>query len=169
MPVDTGPRLQDSLTGMFGPIQSTTEKALVQNALCTVRYNAFVGSAITNTASTPLRVPLEYATLVQFRCEANTVKFIPNAALTADNTNATTLALVYNNGNGGGDTTIATINTATTAGGGSGNWTAGTGVALTVNTQVVVPVGSQVELKVTGAGTTPPLPQGAIVVHGRLA
>jgi putative exporter of polyketide antibiotics len=75
-------------------------------------------------------------------------------AVTSANTDTAVFSLVYNNANGGSDTTIATINTATTAGGGSGNITAQIPVALTVTAaNAVVPAGSLLAFKITKEGS----------------
>lgn len=108
--------------------------------------------------------------LVPRRFRVDTVKIVPHVALTADNTNNAVFQLVANNGNGGGDTVIATINTAATAAGGSGNWTADIGVALPVTAaNALVAASSQLQLRMTKAGAggiaTPAL---SVIVKGTL-
>lgn len=73
--------------------------------------------------------------------------------LTSANTNVATFALVYNDGAAGADTTIASLNTATTAGGGTGDITAEIPMAITLNTSnIQVPAGKQLQIKVTKSG-----------------
>lgn len=63
------------------------------------------------------------------------IKLIPHGALTADDTDYATLTIGYNDGAGGAVTTIATITTKIT--GGSGDWTAGTAISLTLTTTAI--------------------------------
>jgi hypothetical protein len=153
--------LREALYGLLGG-HSAASKALI-DTLSAVQYKVDkVADAATSTTST---YTLDYSTGPRFRVDA--VKYVPHASLTSDNTNLATLELVYNNGNGGSDTVIATINTATTAGGGSGNWTADIGVALAVTAaNAVVPAGSQVQLNVTKGGAAVIVPAGSLIMKG---
>jgi hypothetical protein len=90
------------------------------------------------------------------------VKLIGDGSLSSDNTNYATVTLSYNDGNGGNSTTIATQTTKTSLGGGSGDWTAGTALALTVSNGSVVVDGTSTRqyLKIvvakTGSGVAVP-------------
>ncbi len=151
MSTDTAQKFKDLFVAMFAPDMSAAAAALVgANVNQNFRYNVSQPlDASINTASTHT---LDQATLVQMR--ASTFKVVVGTSITAANTNVATIALVYNNGNGGSDTTICSANTATTAGGGTGDITAGTAYSFTANTtNALIPAGSQVQVKVTKAGT----------------
>lgn len=150
MSTDSGQKFRDVFVASFAPDMNATATALVDAYLNQeIRYNVSQPlDASINTASTHT---LDQSTAIQFR--AKTFKVVVGTTISAANTNVATMALVYNNGAGGSDTTIASINTATTAGGGSGDITAGTAYAFTLNTSnVVIPAGSQVQVKVTKSG-----------------
>ncbi len=153
--------LREALWNLLGG-NSDAAKTLVDN-LSMVKYKVDkVADAATSTTAT---YTLDYSTPGRFRVDA--VTYVPHAALTADNTNLATLELGYNNGNGGSDTGIATINTAATAGGGSGNWTADIGVALTITAaNSVVPSGSQVQWNLTKGGAAVVVPAGSLIMKG---
>jgi hypothetical protein len=153
--------LREALYGLLGG-HSTASKALI-DTLSAVQYKVDKpADAATSTTST---YTLDYSTGPRFRVDA--VKYVPGASLTADNTNLATLELVYNNGNGGSDTVIATVNTAATAGGGTGNWTADIGVAVTVTAaNSVVPAGSQIQLNIAKSGAAVIVPAGTLIVKG---
>lgn len=94
---------------------------------------------------------LDQNTVTQFRVK--TFKFSATSNIASANTNVATIALVYNNGAGGSDTTIASTNTATTAGGGTGDIVAGVAYSFSCNANnVVVPINSQLQVKITKAG-----------------
>jgi hypothetical protein len=68
--------------------------------------------------------PLPYA----FRCV--TAKLIPRRALTADDTDYGTVTVGFNDGAGGSVTTLEAVTTKKAVSGGTGNWVAGTAIAL---------------------------------------
>lgn len=155
--------LREALYGLLGG-HSAAAKALI-DGYCQVKYK--VDKPADAATSTTSAYTLDYSVPTRFRVDA--VKYVPHATLTADNTNLATLALVANNGNGGADTTIATINTAATAGGGSGNWSADVGVALTVTAaNAVVTSGSQLQLRITKGGAAVVVPAGSLILKGTL-
>jgi hypothetical protein len=164
MAILTSGELKEALYGLLGG-NSDAAKTLI-DGFALVKYKADKNvDAATSTSST---FTFDYSTPNRFRVDA--VKVVPHAALTSENTNNATIALVYNNGNGGSDTTVATINTATTAAGGSGDWTAGVGVAVTITAaNAVVPSGSQLQVKITknGAGAII-TPTASVIVKGTL-
>ncbi len=153
--------LREALQALLGGT-SDAAKTLIDN-LSMVKYKVDkVADAATSTTST---YTLDYSTPGRFRVDA--VRYVPHVALTSSNTDNATLELVYNNGNGGSDTVIATINTATTAGGGSGNWTADIGVALAITAaNSVVPSGSQLQLNVAKSGAAVIVPAGSLIMKG---
>lgn len=161
---DTANRLLDLLRALFAPDMSTTALGIVDGAfkIC-ARAHQPADSHIILAGVTNIQLPNTVAanvthvhtlfdsTPVAMRVE--TFKLTPQAAWTEANTNFSTFALVYNNGNGGTDTTIATANTAVA--GGLGNTTANTPAAFTVTAaNAAVPSGSCVQIKVTKSGAS---------------
>lgn len=96
-----------------------------------------------------------------FRHRVISATYIPEAGLTADNSNYTTLTLEYDDGAGGADTTVATLNTKIT--GGTGDWSALVGEALTLDaTKVIVEADQQYQLVGTKASAGVALPAGVL-------
>lgn len=159
---DTSQKLADKLRALLGAdpsnaayitlIEGWLNKPVTYRCDRTIDLNVSVAGGTTIAGNATSQHTLDANT--QFQVTAKSFKIITNANVTAANTNCATFALVYNNGNGGTDTTIATINTATTAGGGSGNLTVGVPFSVPLTAaNVVVPAGSQIQIKVTKAGT----------------
>lgn len=151
MSTDTNRKFRDAFKRLFAPDCDATASTLVTAMLNqVVVYSAHqVLDASINTAGT---YTLDQSTGLSIT--ALTFKVITHANVTAVNTNTAVFSLVYNNGNGGTDTTIASINTATTAGGGSGDITALVPLSIAVNSSTqVIPAGSQVQVKITKEGT----------------
>lgn len=72
---------------------------------------------------------------------------VMDSAVTLNGANYATISLVYNNGQGGADTTVATFNTSATT------TVAGVANALTLtNANLYIPAGSQVAWVITKAG-----------------
>lgn len=164
MAIGSQGEIREALYGLLGG-HSSAAKTLIDNFV-QVKYKVDkVADAATSTSAT---YTMDYSVPTRFRVDA--CKIVPHASLTSDNTNNATFQLVSNNGNGGSDTVIATINTATTAGGGSGNWTADIGVALTVTAaNAVVSSGSQLQLRQTKSGVAAvSVPACSIIVKGTL-
>lgn len=88
------------------------------------------------------------------------VHYLPDASLTSNNTNYATLTVSTEDGAGGAVGTAASQTTKTT--GGSGSWTAGTPVALTLGAAISLTAGQV--LKVAIAKTA----AGVVVPAGRL-
>ncbi len=70
-------------------------------------------------------------------CKVTVARILPDAALTASDTNYATITIGYTDDLGGAATTVATITTQVT--GGSGNWVADQSVAMTLATDPSVP------------------------------
>ncbi len=81
---------------------------------------------------------------------------MPQASLTADDTDFVTLSVVYDDGAAGSESIVASVTTKIT--GGSGNWTGGQVVNVPISAQFV-PAGKQLKFKVakTGAGQAVPI------------
>jgi hypothetical protein len=92
--------------------------------------------------------PLPYA----FRCV--TAKLLPRRALTADDTNYGTITVGFNDGAGGSVTTLQAVTTKKAASGGTGNWVAGTAIALSsIDAADVVTTATYLRAAVTKAGS----------------
>ena len=163
MALGSSGQLREALYGLLGG-HSTAAKALI-DAWSSVKYK--IDKPADAATSTSATYTLDYSVPSSFRVDA--VKYVPHAALTANNSNLATLKLVTNNGNGGSDTVVATINTAAAAAGGTGNWTADIGQALTVTAaNAVVTSGSQLQFKMTKGGAAVIVPAGSLIVKGTL-
>lgn len=99
-----------------------------------------------------------------FRADtARTIKaayFIPDASLTSNSTNYATLSATVEDGAGGAVGTAASVTTKTSGGGGSGNWTAGTPVALTLGATLALTAGQVVKFGIAKAAAGVVVPAG---------
>lgn len=154
MSTDTGTKYRDALVALMAPDMNATATALIDN-YTQIKYNCNRGTTPSANLDAALAgvytVALDHSTTVQMKFSSATVTF--DNAITAANTDVAIFSLVYNNANGGSDTTVATINTAVSSIGGSGNVTAQVPVTLTINTSnATVPAGSQIAFKITKGG-----------------
>ncbi len=151
MSTDSNQKYRDAFVAMFAPDMNATATAIVSAVLNqTIKYNASQPlDASINTATTHT---LDQSTGLALK--VNTFKVIVGTTVTAVNTNVAQFSLVYNNGNGGADTiVVANITTATTAGSGTGDLTAGVAYSFSINaTNSSIPAGSQVQVKVIKSG-----------------
>lgn len=118
--------VQDLLQVAVFAAATSTEKGYVANTLGTNKYVVAYKAADDGAAGTATAAGV-FASLVG-KWQVNTVKYIPSAALTADDTNYATLT-VSQFASGAALTTVASQTTKIT--GGSGNWTARTAVTIT--------------------------------------
>ena len=95
----------------------------------------------------------------------DTFEIIPGAALTAHASNYATIALKYDDGAGGSETTIATVDTTS---GGSGTWAEGVAIPVTIATPVEVAAGSYLILAITKAASGVVVPASSFYVGGSL-
>lgn len=156
MSTDTGRKYRDGLQALLAPDMDATSTALV-DALTQVRYSVVRGLYASANVDTTAAANIWNATLdpsTSVRMKIDSCHITVDNTVTAANTDVIIFSLVYNNANGGSDTTIATINTATTAGSGSGDLTAGVpySIALTAANSVV-PAGSALVWKMTKGGS----------------
>jgi hypothetical protein len=158
---DNASKLLGALQAMLAPDMSSTAVGIVNGAFkvnfTTTRAIdsnlALAAGASTIAGNIASTHTLSHSTPVQMTIES--FYATSTAAITSANTNVATFALVYNNGNGGTDTTIASANTATTAGGGTGDFTAGVPLSISLTAaNVTVPAGSCLQVKVTKSGAT---------------
>jgi hypothetical protein len=164
MSTDTAAKFRDALVGLMAPDMNSTATALVDGFLNqSVRYN--VSQPLNTAAATASTHTLDGSTLLQMRVK--TFKVITHANVTADNTSYATIALVYNNGNGGSDTTIALGNTANAgaAGAPTGDITALIAYSFTCNA-TPVPAGNQLQVKITKVSSGVALPALSFEVKG---
>lgn len=109
----------------------------------------------------------EYTVRVRRACRIDTVRLIPNGALTADAANNATLTVSYDDGAGGANTNIAS---GTTTAGGTGSWVAGTAITLTIATTggVSVAAGKYITFAITKAMAGVVVPEFTLVCSGQL-
>jgi hypothetical protein len=92
------------------------------------------------------------------------VKYVPTAALTADNTNYATITVWKRDSAGANQTKVAEVTTQIT---GSGNWTAFAPVALTLQAaaNIALAAGSSLTVQIAKAGSGVQVPAGTLVVE----
>lgn len=90
--------------------------------------------------------------------------YLPGSALTADDADYATITVSRYTAAGGSKTTIATITTETTGGGGTGNWTAKVPVTITLSADTDIAAGALVTYEVAKAGSGVALPAGSLVL-----
>jgi hypothetical protein len=164
MSTDTAAKFRDALVALMAPDMNATAVALVDNFLNqTVKYSAY--QPLDTAAATASTVTVDQSTLLQMRVK--TFKVITHADVVSDNTSYANMALVYNNGNGGSDTVIATANTANTGAAGTptGTITAQVAYSFTCNA-TPVPAGSQLQVKITKVSSGYALPSRTFEVKG---
>jgi hypothetical protein len=144
MSTDNAQKFRDAWVAFWSPDMATTALALADAMLQQeFRYN--VSQPLDAAASTATTHTLD--TKIGVTSLAKSFKVVTRANVTADDTNNATIALVYNDGAGGSDTTIATATTSTT---GTGNITAGIAYVFPITAaNSRIPAGSQVQVKVT--------------------
>ncbi len=150
MSTDNAQKFRDAFVASFAPDMNSTATALVDKVL-NQEFKYTVTHPFEANASSFAYWSMDQNTGVAMLCKS--FKVIPSVTITGANTNVAIMALVYNNGNGGADTTIYSVNTAAANSGGSGDITANIAYSFTANTSNVrIPAGSQILLKVTKAG-----------------
>ncbi len=95
----------------------------------------------------------------------DTFEIIPGAALTAHASNNATVALKYDDGAGGSETTIATVDTDS---GGSGSWAVGVAIPVTISTPVSLAAGTYLILDVSKNASGVVVPASSFYVSGSL-
>lgn len=93
---------------------------------------------------------------------------LPGGAVTADDTDYATITVGYDDGAGGGVTSLAAVTTKNT--GGTGNWTAGVAIALTAITPALsIPAGKYLSVVIAKAGAGVALPAFRVVLPNLIA
>lgn len=113
--------------------------------------------ASTATAEIPVGVAVNASKLVK-------AYYLPGAALTADDTDYATITVSRYTAAGGSKTTIASLTTETTAGGGTDDWTAKVPVALTLSASTDIAAGALITYEVAKEGSGVALPAGSLVL-----
>ncbi len=152
--IDTGQKLADALAAMFAPDVDSDARA-VAAGMFRVKYTAtqpldsnvqLAAGASTIAGNVAYTHTLDPSTATQFRI--STFHITGTAGVTSAAGNLALITLVYNNGNGGSDTSIGVYNTAATA------LTAGTPLSVSLTAaNVIVPAGSCIQIKTTKSGT----------------
>lgn len=170
---DNAGKLRDAIVALLAPDLGTNAVANVDtflDGIFTFKVDRPVDSnvyTLTNAIDTPntnaASVASTHTLIPSTTCvlKANQFKVTVASNVTRANTNYATFALVYNDGAGGADTTIAS-NTTEAAGATNtiGALTAGIPASATINTSAdTIPVGKCIQVKVTKTGTGFALPQ----------
>lgn len=113
------------------------------------------GAASDTTAETPLFSPESGAVVLS-------VKYLPSAALTADNTNYATLSVDSRDAAGGSNAVIASITTEIT---GTGDWVAFVAEDFGTLANTAIVAGGAVTFAIAKAGTGVVVPAGALQVE----
>jgi hypothetical protein len=160
----SGKELEKAVLGQFAAEGTSTAESLCKAAFAS--YKCVVARGLDAAAASNVALTCDDSTGVGLRITG--VKFIPGAALTSDNTSYVSVQLVYNNGNGGSDTIVATANSTNTGATlGTGDWVANVGEALTItDANASIPSGSQVQVKFLKYGSGVNVPAGTAVVKG---
>lgn len=96
-------------------------------------------------------------------CTVVSVKYVPTAALTANDNDYATLRVQRRDSNGANPATVASQTTKVT--GGSGDWTAFKAVALTNGAGVALAAGEHLTFDIAKAGNGVAVPSGQLVVE----
>ena len=124
----------------YGSIQYTFQKTNTDTAGTDYTFNGIV---------------LQNALLV------SSVTFTPDATVTHNGTNYKTLNLLYNNAAGGGNTTVALVNSSTA------DWTGGQPVTLAIQSgPVTIPAGSQLAISSIHTASGYALGTGTLTLNG---
>jgi hypothetical protein len=156
-PVQSGQQFRDDTRALYGALDATGQ-GIVDDLTCRQQYTwQRVVDAAAGTDYTA------YGPTTRAKLLVDTVRFTPNIAVTANGTNYKTVTVAYNDGAGGSDVTLATVDTSTTS------WVAGTTVSipLTGTTgNLVVPKGRALKISVAHSGTGVVIADGTVEVSG---
>jgi hypothetical protein len=123
-------QVRDLVYKTLGFADSSTQETVIEKAIGLTRtVEVFWKTAADGAAGDATTA--QWCFEVSNKIEVTAVKYMPiSGNLTANDTNYATMTLETDDGAGGSDTVIATATTTIT--GGTGNWTAGTFVSLTL-------------------------------------
>jgi hypothetical protein len=142
---------------------AAVRKLWVMQAADATIMNTTGAAVATNEASVTQLFVLDPMT--DYRMVVQSYRVAATGDITAANTDFATFDLMFNNGNGGAFTTIASANTENKSGS-LGAVTANIPASVTVNTAAAaVPAGSQVIIRVSKSGAGKKLPQLTHVVR----
>ena len=160
-------RVTDELAklGSSGPQYTNSPKRaarrLVRHAF-TLAKNAADAMAADTTAYTAAQQMVMPAA-----CIVLGARIQPQGSATANDTNYGTVNAVKGDGAAGTAVVAASVSTKTTGGGGSGNWVAGTTVALTPSATIAdrrIPKGGVLSINITKTGTGVVVPAFVITI-----
>jgi hypothetical protein len=134
MGATNNPQLRDLIYKTLGFAESSAQETINEIALGLTRNVLVIGKAAADGAAGDTTnlctVPLDAKFLV------TGAYIMPGGALTAHDTNYATVVLDVDDGAGGSATTLASNTTKTAGGGGTGNWTAGTAIEMTLTATI---------------------------------
>lgn len=158
MAAGSGKELLDAVLSAFAPEGTSAAQSLCKGAFA--EFKARASKVIDSNATYNSTYTFDDSLAVGLRIRS--CKFVPTEALVADNSNYADIDLVWNDGAGGADTTIASLNTKVT---GTGNWVADIAESLTLdNAEVKVAAGSQLQVKITKQGSGVAVPAGTFIL-----
>lgn len=141
-PVNTGSQLRDVARALFAA-SDATGVALVDNSFARVRHSTLI--PLQGTAATIAGFNLG---VTDRQIAVQSVKLMPDAALTHDGTNNKVFTLEYDDGAAGSATAVGVVDTS------ANDWSANVPISLALTAaNVVVPAGKQLRLKITKNGT----------------
>lgn len=139
--------------------QARADWAVGGQCLCYTKLAADAMAADTSDVGISCQVASPYIN----GAKVISVKYLTQANLTAHDTNYATLSLVYDDGAGGSETTVASQTTKIT--GGSGNWTAGNMIDIPVSAAIIPAAGKQLRFKIAKAASGVVVPVGVLCVN----
>lgn len=151
-----------SLKGLFhwvSNVDASVEQAVTYRRVFAHKLTAD-GAAGDELAEVPV--------YIDSRCTAQimSVRFVPADALTAHNTNYKTITVSSRTSAGASATTVASVNTKTSGGGGTGDWTAFSPVTVTLTAaNAILPAGGMLTVKYLKSGNGVVIPAGVFVVE----
>jgi hypothetical protein len=137
---------------------SSSDRGAAAASLRGPQYNVYQAATAAATSAV-----VSFDTGTEQRFTVTEVKFLPTAALTANNTNYVRVSLEYNDGAGGAFTQCA-LALSTVAG--TGNWVANRPVNIPLTADVSVPTGRTLHVRFLKVGTGVATSIGHFVIRG---
>lgn len=166
MAASSGKELKEAVLAQFASEGTSAAESLAKAAF--VGFKACLSRGLDNSSDITTNVTLTADHSLGVGVRITSAVFVPDAALTSNNTNYVAMQLVSNNGNGGADTVIAAANS-TNSGAtlGTGSWTADIAEALTItDANAVVAAGSQLQFRFLKYGSGVQVPPGTVIIKG---
>ena len=154
--------IRTSLHGFFHWV--TSGAAAVDQFAVNRRVLLHLPSGAATATASVAEFPVYLDSRVPNGATVTAVKYVPAGTLTAHDTNYITLTLKHRTAAGASATTVATVNTKIT--GGTGNWSAFSPVAVTVDTaNATIPANGMLTATVAKVAAGVDLPAGTLVVE----